>query len=137
MSRFARAGARAASALVVALLAGCGGGSDATVSGEVLVDGQPLKKGRIKFTPADTKRSPVEVYVTDGRYTAEVPVGEATVQIYGDKVVGRQKMYDTPDSPVVEKVEELVDEAYNVRSNLKMTVQKGSQEKKWEVRGRK
>src|SRR5262249_52427690 len=103
------------------------------VSGEVKLDGQPLKKGIIRFVPADGKTPTADTAITDGKFTATVPVGEKVVEITAPRVVGKQKMYDTPDSPVVETVAELLPARYNVRSTLRMTVQRGSQDKSFDV----
>jgi hypothetical protein len=121
--------------LAVAILsaAGCGG-SEATVSGQVTVDGNPLKDGIIRFIPADGKTA-VDAPVVDGKYTAVVPAGDVKVEIRGKKVVGKIRMM--PESPEVDKVEELVDARFNDKSDLRMTVQRGSQEKKFEVTSRK
>jgi len=137
MNRFARAGGLAAGVFGLVLLAGCSGSSEAKVSGDVLVDGQPLKKGRIEFVPAAAKAAAASAEVTDGKYAVKVAPGEYKVKINGDKVVGKHKMYDTPDSPTVDDVRELVAAKYNDQTELTMTVQGGSQEKRWEVQSRK
>jgi hypothetical protein len=134
MNRFAR-GLGLALAFPFLLLAGCSGGSEGTVSGEVKVDGQPLKKGQIKFVPADGKSPGVDADVTEGKYTAKVPPGNVKVEIRGNKVVGKIRM--APESPEVEQIEELVAKEYNDQTTLTMTVQKGSQEKNFEVKSRK
>jgi hypothetical protein len=41
--------------------------------------------------------------------------------------VGKRKAYDTPDSPMVDIVEELIPARYNANSELKVTVKKGGQ----------
>ena len=41
-------------------------------------------------------------------------------------MVGKRKAYDTPESPTVDIVEELIPARYNVNSELKVTVKKGS-----------
>lgn len=123
--------------LALGLSAGCSGGEAVgTVTGQVTLDGQPMKKGLIRFVPADGKSSGVGADVVDGKYTAQVPVGEVKVEITADRVVGKQKMYDTPDSPTVDKVVPAVAERFNVATELRMTVQAGSQEKSFEVMGK-
>jgi hypothetical protein len=101
------------------------------VSGEVTLDGQPLKQGLIKFDPVDGKTPTADAKVIDGKYTAEkVPVGDKIVRISASKVVGKHKMYEkAPDSPWVEDTEEVLPPRYNVQSDLKMTIGTGSQEK--------
>jgi hypothetical protein len=126
-----------ASALLFLLLAGCSGGNPlGTVTGQVKLDGQPLRTGLIRFVPVDGKGQTADTGITEGKYTATVPVGEVVVEITAPLVVGKQKMYATADSPVVETVAELLPARYNVRSELRLTVQKGSQEKHFEMRSR-
>jgi hypothetical protein len=135
MNRFARAGGLSAGLFGLALLAGCSGSSEATVSGEVLVDGQPLKRGRIQFLPTAGTAAVADAAIADGKYTAKVPPGDYKVKISGDKVVGQLRM--APESPPVDDIREMIAEKYNDKTELTMTVQKGSQEKRWEVQGRK
>jgi hypothetical protein len=117
------------SLLTVAGGAGC---SDApprgTVNGTVTLDGNPLKEGYVRFVPADGKSQPASANVVNGKFSAAVPLGEMRVEFSAPKVVGRHKAYDTPDSPVVEDVDELLPARYNAQSELKITVKKGSQD---------
>jgi hypothetical protein len=126
--------------LLVALIvcAGCSSAESATgtVTGEVTLDGQPLKTGLIRFVPADGKTPTADTTITDGKFTAVVPLGEKKVEISAPKVVGKLKMYDTPDSPVVEQTKDMIPQQYNVRTTLTLTVQKGTQEKKFELKSR-
>jgi hypothetical protein len=95
---------QAAVVAAVALLAGCSGRpATGTVAGTVTLDGQPLKAGTIKFVPEDPKIDPVLVDVVDGNYTAEVPVGTVKIEVSSPKVLSKRKMYNTPDSPVIEE----------------------------------
>jgi hypothetical protein len=116
--------------LVLLGIAGCGGGSAmGTVNGTVTFDGQPLKQGTVRFVPVDGKSPTASANVTDGKFTVNVPTGEMRVEFSAPKATGRRtKMYDTPDSPVVEDTVELIPERYNVRSELKISVKKGSQD---------
>jgi hypothetical protein len=127
--------------VVLGLVLGPAGGcsSDAgkgTVTGQVTLDGAPVKEGLIKFIPADGKSQTADAVITDGQFTAEVPVGEKRVEISAPKVVGQRKMYDTPDSPVVDDVVELLPPRYNTQSELKMTVQAGSQTKQFDLKSK-
>jgi hypothetical protein len=116
-------------ALLALLAAGCsGGGSTGTVNGTVTLDGQPLKEGVVKFIPADVKVHPVSAAVKDGRFTITAPLGENRVEFSVSKVVGKIKMYDTPDSPTVDQTKEMLPDKFNVRSTLKSTVKGGSQD---------
>lgn len=122
--------------LGLACLGGCGsgGGGQATVSGEVTVDGQPLKEGMIRFVPADGKSTPADTTIKDGKFTTTVTPGDKKVEITAPKVVGKMKMYDTPDAKTVDKIEELIPPQFNVESKLTWKVEKGSQEKKFDLK---
>lgn len=115
--------------VALVLIVGCGSDKPiGTVKGRVSFDGQPLAKGQIRFVPADGKTAPVETEVADGAFTATLPEGDMRVEVRAPKVVGKIKMYESPNSPVVDKVEEAVAPRFNVTSELKLTVRKGEQE---------
>jgi hypothetical protein len=120
--------------LGLACLSGCSGGAPIAVSGEVTLDGQPLKEGLIKFIPADGKATTADATIANGQFSANVPLGEKRVEIYAPKVVGKRRMM--PESPEVDIIEELIPERYNAKSELKMTVEKGAQSKKFELKSK-
>jgi hypothetical protein len=95
----------------------------------VTLDGNPLEAGLIRFVPADGQTATADGTITNGAFTAKVPVGEKQISISAPKVVGKRKMYETPDSPTVDVVQELLPERYNLRSELTYTVEPGEQEK--------
>ncbi len=103
------------------------------VAGEVFLDNAPLAKGRIRFIPTDEKSRPVDAEIVNGKFESRVPPGECRVEVTAPKVIGKKKMYNTPDSPEVEEIAELLPERFNVKSTLSMTVQPGRQEKRFEV----
>ena len=112
----------------LALLAGCDSQSaQGTVEGKVTLDGAPLKSGLIRFVPTDGQTPTADATITDGSFRATVPPGEKRVSISAPKVVGTQKMYNTPDSPTVDKIEELLPARYNANSELVFKVEVGSQ----------
>jgi hypothetical protein len=116
------------SAMLALTAAGCSPDTtQGTVAGTVTLDGSPLANGLIRFIPTDGRTASADATVVDGEFTAKVPVGEKRVSISAPKVVGKRKMYETPDSPTIDVVEELLPERYNVRSELSITVQAGSQ----------
>lgn len=120
--------------LVPLLLAGCGGGgSTGTVTGDVTLDGQPMKKGAIQFVPADGKSAEVGADIIDGKYSVVVPVGDMQVKITSDIVTGKRKLYDTADSPTVEDTKQVVLAKYNAATTLKVTVKGGSQTERFDV----
>lgn len=106
------------------------------ISGTVTVDGQPLKEGLIRFVPVDGKSNPESRPITDGKFSVPVSSGEMRVEISANKVVGKRKMYETPDSPVVDDVVELLPPRFNVESQLKITVNGGSQTENFDVQTR-
>jgi hypothetical protein len=110
--------------------------SQGTVKGTVTLDGQPLASGLINFVAVDASAPTAEATITAGQYEAVVPPGEKRVEIRAPKITGKRKMYDTPDSPTVDVVTELLSPRYNVDSTLTMTVGEGEQEKSFELTGK-
>jgi hypothetical protein len=117
------------SVMLALACAGCkSDSSQGTVHGTVTLDGAPLASGIVRFVPADGRTATSDATIADGKFTANVPVGEKRVTISAPKVVGKRKMYETPDSPMVDVIEELLPARYNLRSELSITVSAGSQE---------
>ena len=133
--RGSRAGAVFAFVASVALVVGCSGdGNYGDVSGTVSYDGKPLEDGLINFLPADGKGQTASGSIKDGKYSvSKVSVGALKVQIRGSKVTGKKKMYDTPDSPEVPIVAELLPAKYHEKSELTFEVKRGANEKNWEL----
>jgi hypothetical protein len=118
----------------MALATGCSEqSSQGTVTGTVTLDGKPLAAGEIRFVPADGQSATAGATIYEGQFTAAVPPGEKKVQISAPKVTGKKKMYDTPDSPTVDTVQELLPARYNVQTELTITVGNGTQEEKFEL----
>jgi hypothetical protein len=117
--------------------AGCSPADQGTVSGEVTLDGQPLKEGVIRFGPADGKSQPASAAIVNGRFSATMAVGKKRVEISAPKVTGKKiKMYDSPESPRVDMVTELLPARYNVRSELTITVGAGGQQERFELKSK-
>lgn len=118
----------------LALLSGCSTGPPmGTITGEVTLDGQPLKEGRIAFLPVDGERPTAGTTITDGKFETKAPVTKMRVEINANKVIGKRKAYDTPQSPVADEVVELIPTRYNIESELSLDVQKGSQTVKYDL----
>lgn len=116
--------------LLTIALPGCSANAGrSTVTGTVTLDGQPIKAGLIRFLPADGASATADAPITDGKFTATVPPGDKRIEITAPKVLGKKKLYDTPDSPTVDIVEELLPAHYNVASTLTMNVTAGKQSK--------
>lgn len=124
-------------AVAVAMLPaviGCSSESPrSSVKGMVTLDGQPMASGLINFVAVDAGAQTAEAVITEGRFEAVVPPGEKRVEIRAPKITGKKKMYDTPDSPTVDVVAELLPRRYNVDSELRMTVADGEQDKSFEL----
>jgi hypothetical protein len=104
------------------------------ISGKVLVDGKPATLGSITFIPTDGKTSTAGGEIKpDGTYGFKAPVGNMKVEIRVPKVVGKQKIYDTPDSPIQDVMEETLPDKYNNTTELTYEVKAGKQEKDWNV----
>ncbi len=132
--RIRYAGRVAALAAALAILAGCGGDAEmADVSGTVSVDGTPAAKGSVAFIPADGKGPTAGCEIVNGQYSAKVPLGTAKVQIRVPKVIGKRKLYNTPDSPVQETLAEVLPAKYHNKTELTFDVKPGKNEKNWEL----
>jgi hypothetical protein len=126
--------------LVIAVLAptfiGCSQSSThGTVNGTVELDGEPLHEGTVRFVPIDGASQTASAMVMDGKFTAKVPIGQMRVEFSAPKVVGKQRMYNTPDNPVVDVVEERLPPRYNVQSELLIDVQRGVQDVPFNLTG--
>jgi hypothetical protein len=104
-----------------------------TVSGTVTVDGKLAEKGSISFIPVDGMTPTAGGVIAAGKYQSEAPIGESKVEIRIPKVVGKQKLYDTPDSPVQDIMEEVLPAKFNEATELRFTASKGKNEKNWEL----
>jgi hypothetical protein len=117
-------------AVVAFVVSGCASDEgQGIVRGNVTLDGQPLESGVIRFVPVDGQSPTADATVTNGEFSATVPLGDKRVEITAPKVVGKKQMYATPDSPTVDVVEELLPQRYNIRTELAFTVTTGDQEK--------
>jgi hypothetical protein len=121
--------------MIAASLAGCGPKAPptGTVSGEVTLDGQPLPEGNIQFTPLTSNAGTAGTLIKDGKFEAVVPVANMRVTINASKVVGKRKVYPTPDSPEVDEVVEIIPQRYNVSSQLSIDVKEGSQAVRYDL----
>jgi hypothetical protein len=107
------------------------------VTGTVTLDGQPLKAGTIRFDAVDGRTAAADATIADGKFMAKLPPGNKRVSITSPKVVGKKKMYDTPDSPVYDVTEELLHARYNAQSELKLTVTAGRQSHNFDLKSGK
>ena len=116
---------------LIGMSTGCSADSKhGIVTGSVTLDGQPLRTGNIRFEPTDGGTATADAPIAEGKFTGKMPPGDKRVLITAPKVIGKKKMYDTPDSPVVDIVEELLPKRYNTQSELKLSVKLGKQEER-------
>ena len=121
-------------AIAVAVI-GCGGQEQATVTGSVKWNGEPLKSGTIRFEPVDGRTASAAGLIADGTYQVEMPPGEKRIQISAMKVVGRRQVYEGhPNSPGVDDVQEMITPQYNSTSTLTFSATPGSQTKDFDLR---
>jgi hypothetical protein len=111
------------------LAATCAGGcqgdpSQGTVQGEVTFDGQPLKEGSIRFSPVDGQSATAGARISDGKFTAKVPVGKHKVEINAPKATGRKMR---AGDEMVDELTELLPPKYNSQSTLDADVKRGTQ----------
>ena len=115
-------------------LIGCSDSTVGSVAGNVLIDGQPPKRGAIAFFSTDGKSRQVGCDILDGKYTAQVPVGISRVEISVSKITGQKKIYDTPDSPVQDIMEEVLPPKYNEASELTVDVKSGKNDVNFDLK---
>ena len=70
----------------------------------------------------------------EGKFSSQAAIGECKVEIRVPKVVGKKKLYDTPDSPVQDLMEEVLPAKYNEASELRIEIKKGTNEKNWDLK---
>jgi hypothetical protein len=118
--------------------AGCSGKPPkAQVHGTVKLDGKPLADGSIEFFPVGAAGQSAGAAIKDGAYQVEASVGEMRVSINGTEVVGKQKAYDTPESPMIDIVRNAIPAKYNAKSELKATLVAGPNEANFDLQGEK
>jgi hypothetical protein len=114
--------------LVQVAIIGCGGEPKAEVSGTVTLDGVPVENGAIQFYPTGKTGQSTGGGIENGVYKVDASVGEMTVTINASKVVGKHKAYDTPDSPILDKVAEMIPAEYNSLSKITVNLKAGKNE---------
>jgi len=123
--------------MTIALLAAsCSQGpATGTISGEVTLDGKPLPKGHIEFTPVDGQGQTGGIIIADGKFSGPVPVAKMRVQIHGQKVVkGAYQPY--AGAPLEDGVVELLPARYHEKSDITLDVKRGKQEVKYDLQSK-
>jgi hypothetical protein len=112
-------------------LVGCSRSDMGIVTGSVTVDGEPAKVGAISFFAVDGRAPTAGAPIVDGQFKAQVNPGLCMVQIRVSKVVGKKKIYDTPNSPVREVWAEVLPAKYNDNTQLKLDVKRGENQQEY------
>ncbi|WP_020472226.1 hypothetical protein [Zavarzinella formosa] len=130
-----RIGRLAAVVALIFLIPACGssGPSVAKIKGKVTLDGQPLAEGLVNFRPVGDDAPTASGIVKNGEFTAEVPVTKMRVSISASKVTGQRKAYNTPDSPLVDIVTEIIPAKYNSKSELVHDIKPDTKELNFEL----
>ena len=127
----------AAVALLLIAQLGCGGSDGMSeVTGTVTLDAKPLESGAISFVPVDGQSTTAGGEIKQGRYSVQVPPVAMKVSISSPKVVGKKKLYDTPDSATMDITQEAVPAKYNERTELQIDVKPGTNEKNFELQSK-
>jgi hypothetical protein len=119
---------------VLLLASGCGGGGAGdrgAVAGMVKLDGKPVEKGSILFTPIEGARGQVVGgEIENGRYQLSAKIGPAIgvnrVDIRAMRKTGKMvpKPFAPPGVTIPEQVE-AVAERFNSKSTLKVLIKSG------------
>jgi hypothetical protein len=104
------------------------------VTGSVTVDGELAKVGAISFFAVDGRAPTAGASIVNGKFTAQVNPGVCMVQIRVSKVVGKKKLYDTPDSPVREVWAEVLPPKYNDNTKVKFEVKLGENKQDFDLK---
>ena len=115
-------------ALLLAVVAGCGGEPRGDVSGTVTFDGQPVAQGMISFESTKMAGPPRNVPLRDGEYQASGATGLAPgtyrVRISADDVAAMGITPETDQHTPFEYVS-LLPPVWNVQSELSVEVRDG------------
>lgn len=117
-------------------LVGCAGSNEGQVSGTVRLDGEPLEKGTIRFEAVDGKAPTAGGPISAGQYSVRVPIGMSKVSISAPKVVGKKKIYPTPESPEMDVTVEKLLPKYNEKTELTFDVKAGANPKDWDLQSK-
>ncbi len=117
--------------LFVLAISGCGDDLErAEVSGRVTVDGQPIKRGQVRFVPIGGTKGPSwSAWIMEGQYTTKetkgTPVGELRVEIRAYRAApGFENVTEGGDEGV--PYVQYLPAKYNLESELNMIIEPGS-----------
>ena len=121
-------------------LFGCGGATGrASVSGTVTLDGEPVENGAITLVAVTGDEGPTGANIVDGSYRirkTQGPVaGHFRVEIRWSKPTGKKilVMDGIPDSGMRDELAEAIPAKYNKESVLEIEIQKGNNQRDFEL----
>ena len=118
------------------LFTGCSQGpAMGLVTGEVTLDGKPLEKGHLEFTPLDGQGQTGGMQITGGKFSGPIPVAKMRVKIHAPKVIkGAYQAY--AGAPLEDDVVEALPARYHEKSDITLDVKRGKQEVKYELQSK-
>ena len=57
------------------------------ITGEVTLDGKPLEKGHLEFTPVDGQGQTGGIMIAEGKFSGPIPVAKMRVKIHAPRVI--------------------------------------------------
>jgi len=120
----------------IGLLLGCSASDEATITGTVSFDGQPVTQGAITYENLDGTGQTYGCEIIDGKYQADnVKFGVKIVKVRAVNVGGQEKKYpDQPNSPVTEVYESFIPVKYNDLSELRLNVDQSAMEENYDLK---
>lgn len=111
--------------VLVGMFSGCGSGPDEngyfTVSGRVLIDGQPLDRGLIVFRSTDDLTQNVASKVENGTFTVNIQSGTKRVEISAEREVSGQYTLGASGEKVPAR-ESYIPAKFNTKSELETVI---------------
>jgi hypothetical protein len=121
-----------AAATVMISLSGCSNERPmGDVQGTVIVNGEPLKEGTIRFLPVNGDTQATGGAIRDGRFRVQVPVAKQRVEIAANMIDPEKTPPNATADQIVMKA--LVPDRYNFQSELTLDVVPGVNEPAFEL----
>jgi hypothetical protein len=120
----------------ICLCTGCSQGpATGLVTGEVTLDGKPLEKGHLEFTPVDGQGQTGGMQIAGGKFSGPIPVAKMRVKIHAPRVIkGAYQAY--PGAPLEDDVVEALPARYHEKSNITLDVKRGRQEVRYDLKSK-
>lgn len=103
-----------------------------TVTGVVMVDGEPAEHGTLALAPVGANSRRIGATIKDGSFSLMAAPGKARVMIHVPRRVGQQPSRD-PNEPPLPIMEEALPARFNSNSELVIEVQPGKSEHNFDL----